>query len=113
ADGAQRAASRPVEDRKAGAGHSAFLPLVIGATGVVFGDIGTSPLYTFNSIFTEMEALPDKHDVQQAFSVIFWTMVWMPCLKYIGLVMRVNHHGEGGTFALMQVILEHLQKDSK
>jgi len=102
--------TRPIGDRKAGAGHTGFIPLVIGATGVVFGDIGTSPLYTFNSIFTELHALPDKSDVQQAFSVLFWTMVWMCCWKYIGLVMRVSHHGEGGTFAMMQVILEHIQQ---
>lgn len=106
--------TRPIGDRKAGAGHTGFIPLVIGATGVVFGDIGTSPLYTFNSIFTELhDDLPDKADVQQAFSVLFWTMVWMCCFKYIGLVMRVSHHGEGGTFAMMQVILEHIQQGPK
>jgi len=44
---------------------------------VVFGDIGTSPLYTFNSIFTELDAVPEQADVQQAFSVMFWTMTWM------------------------------------
>ena len=44
---------------------------------MVFGDIGTSPLYTFNSIFTELDAVPEQADVQQAFSVMFWTMTWM------------------------------------
>ncbi|CAK8996634.1 Probable potassium transport system protein kup [Durusdinium trenchii] len=101
--------SRPLNDRKAGARHTSFFPLVLGATGVVFGDIGTSPLYTFNSIFTELHAQPQKADVQQAFSVIFWTMTWMICYKYIGLVMRVSHHGEGGTFAMMKVILQTLR----
>ena len=44
---------------------------------MVFGDIGTSPLYTFNSIFTELHAVPEPADVQQAFSVMFWTLTWM------------------------------------
>lgn len=78
---------------------------------MVFGDIGTSPLYTFNSIFTELNAVPEEADVQQAFSVMFWTLTWMICFKYIGLVMRVSHHREGGTFAMMKVILQTLRDD--
>ena len=109
---------------------------------MVFGDIGTSPLYTFNSIYTELHAIPGQDDMRQGFSatwwplmtliplppatddppkrakrprvalleVIFWTLTWMICFKYVGLVMRVSHHGEGGTFAMMKVILETLRE---
>ena len=42
--------------------------------------------------------------------MIFWTLTWMICFKYVSLVMRVSHHGEGGTFAMMKVILETLRQ---
>ena len=51
---------------------------------MVFGDIGTSPLYTFNSIFTELHAVPEEEDVQQAFSVMFWTLTWMTLAVGLG-----------------------------
>lgn len=82
-----------------------FLGLALGATGVVFGDIGTSPLYTFTGIFDELHGTPHRHDVAGAFSVIFWSLTWIVCFKYLLWVMGVTHHGEGGTFALMQVAL--------
>mmetsp|Transcript_47987 Transcript_47987/g.102762 ORF Transcript_47987/g.102762 Transcript_47987/m.102762 type:complete len:830 (+) Transcript_47987:62-2551(+) len=84
-----------------------FMLMMLGATGVVFGDIGTSPLYTYAGIF--VEALDDKHpssrDVVDAFSMIFWSLTLVVGVKYILIVMRVSHHGEGGTFALLQSIL--------
>jgi len=104
---------RPTEFRKAGAGGTRFLSLSLGSIGVVFGDIGTSPLYTFNSIFTEVGKVPDAEDVTCAFSLIFWTLTWVTCIKYLGLVMRVSHHKEGGSLALMQVVLEALHPRSK
>lgn len=102
----KRTETRRLDDRRAGAGSARVLSLALGATGVVFGDIGTSPLYTFNSIFTEIHELPRPDDVRDAFGLIFWTMTWITCFKYLGLVMRISHHGEGGTLALMQVLLE-------
>ena len=82
--------------------------------GVVFGDIGTSPLYTFNSIFTELHAQPQKADVQQAFSVIFWTMTWMSLsypevrfdLMRVLLMIRIlerDKAGVGNLFPAMSV----------
>lgn len=85
-------------------GH--FAALALGATGVVFGDIGTSPLYTFSGIYnTELRALPQPDDILGTFSMIFWALTLVVCVKYVGCVMRVSHHGEGGTFALLQTIL--------
>jgi KUP system potassium uptake protein len=72
----------------------------------VFGDIGTSPLYCFSGIYTtELHALPQPDDILGTFSMIFWALTLIVCIKYVGCVMRVSHHGEGGTFALLQTIL--------
>eukprot|EP00930_Biecheleria_cincta_P029534 TRINITY_DN20535_c0_g1_i1.p1 TRINITY_DN20535_c0_g1~~TRINITY_DN20535_c0_g1_i1.p1 ORF type:complete len:786 (+),score=105.93 TRINITY_DN20535_c0_g1_i1:51-2408(+) len=89
-----------------------FLVLLLGATGVVFGDIGTSPLYTFSGIFVDVLGTenPTSTDVIDAFSMIFWMLTLVVTVKYIGLVMRVDHHGEGGTFAMMQRIIESCEK---
>lgn len=86
--------------------------LLLGATGVVFGDIGTSPLYTFSGIFVDVLETenPTSTDVIDAFSMIFWMLTLVVTVKYIGLVMRVDHHGEGGTFAMMQRIIESSEK---
>lgn len=90
--------------RQRGVGH--FAVLTLGATGVVFGDIGTSPLYVFQSIYNEqLHAQPSEADIVGTFACIFWAMSFIVCVKYVGIVMRVNHHGEGGTFALLQTIL--------
>lgn len=83
-----------------------FVALAIGATGVVFGDIGTSPLYAFAGIYSsELHATPRIDDVQGTFSMIIWALFLIVCGKYVTLVMAVSHHGEGGTFALLQTIL--------
>ncbi|KAJ1623302.1 potassium transporter-domain-containing protein [Pavlovales sp. CCMP2436] len=85
-------------------GH--FAALTLGATGVVFGDIGTSPLYCFSGIYTTtLHTLPAADDILGTFSMIFWALTLVVCIKYVGCVMRVSHHGEGGTFALLQTIL--------
>jgi KUP system potassium uptake protein len=85
-------------------GH--FGALALGACGVVFGDIGTSPLYCFSGIYTtELHALPQPDDILGTFSMIFWALTLIVGVKYVGCVMRVSHHGEGGTFALLQTIL--------
>jgi len=79
--------------------------LSLGALGVVFGDIGTSPLYTFSGIYAELGGQPEAEDIAGSFALIFWTLTWVTCFKYILVVMRFSHHGEGGTFALMQAII--------
>lgn len=82
-----------------------FASLALGATGVVFGDIGTSCLYTFSGIYsTESHAQPQATDVVATLSMIVWSLLLIVCGKYVLLVMSVSHHGEGGTFALLQAI---------
>ncbi|MBV8082035.1 MAG: KUP/HAK/KT family potassium transporter [Candidatus Eremiobacteraeota bacterium] len=77
------------------------LPLVIAALGVVFGDIGTSPLYTLPSCFTFSGAHPVREDILGICSLIVWALIIVVCIKYIGFIMKVDHDGEGGILALL------------
>ncbi|MBV8282934.1 MAG: KUP/HAK/KT family potassium transporter [Candidatus Eremiobacteraeota bacterium] len=77
------------------------LPLVIAALGVVFGDIGTSPLYTIPSCFTFSGAHPVREDILGICSLIVWALIIVVCIKYIGFIMKVDHDGEGGILALL------------
>ncbi|HXW50765.1 MAG TPA: KUP/HAK/KT family potassium transporter [Candidatus Acidoferrales bacterium] len=81
--------------------HRESLPLVVAALGVVFGDIGTSPLYTVRSCFIFGDAHPIREDVLGICSLIIWALIIVVCIKYIGFVMRVDHDGEGGILALL------------
>jgi KUP system potassium uptake protein len=87
-----------------GAGHSPHgkLPLLaLGALGVVFGDIGTSPLYSFNEIFFGIGGVkPTRENVLSCVSLVIWALTVVVGLKYVVLVLRADNDGEGGVFAL-------------
>ena len=71
--------------------------LMLGAIGIVFGDIGTSPLYTMRALFTGRFGVPLTHDnVLGLLSVIFWSLVIVVTLKYATLIMRADNRGEAG-----------------
>jgi len=73
---------------------------------VVYGDVGTSPLYTMKEIFNHAHGLPpDKATVYGAISLIFWALVMLICLKYVIFIMRADNRGEGGIMALMALAL--------
>ena len=75
--------------------------LILGAIGVVFGDIGTSPLYTLKAVFGAPHAPPvNEASILGILSIIFWGFVFVVSLKYIFFVMRADNHGEGGIIAL-------------
>ncbi|MGB8267647.1 MAG: KUP/HAK/KT family potassium transporter [Candidatus Velthaea sp.] len=74
---------------------------VVGALGIVFGDIGTSPLYTTKTCFLLAGATAASADVVGIISLICWTLTIVVCLKYITFIMRVDHDGEGGILALL------------
>src|SRR6187431_2217228 len=75
--------------------------LTLGALGVVYGDIGTSPLYTMKEIFSPATGVPlDAPHLIGAVSVIFWGLMMIVTLKYILLILRADNHGEGGIMAL-------------
>src|ERR671930_920824 len=81
--------------------------LVVGALGVVFGDIGTSPIYTIQTAFDPSDPHPIQESVQSIFgvvSLIFWAVTLIVTIKYVGLVMSADNHGEGGIMALISQI---------
>ncbi|HSV16943.1 MAG TPA: potassium transporter Kup [Casimicrobiaceae bacterium] len=96
------------------AGHAGtqqrLAPLLLGAVGVVYGDIGTSPLYTLRTAFTGENGLPLTHDhVLGVLSTIFWALVIVVTLKYITLIMRADNRGEGGILALTALVSRGLE----
>ncbi|GAA5958723.1 hypothetical protein JCM21900_002075 [Sporobolomyces salmonicolor] len=70
--------------------------------GIIYGDIGTSPLYVLNGIFPASKGVPDKEDVVGAVSAVLWTLILVPLAKYAGvcLCFATREHGEGGPFAI-------------
>ena len=81
--------------------------LVVGALGVVFGDIGTSPLYTVQTVFNPADPHPVTATTDSVFgviSLIFWAVTIIVTLKYVLLVMRADNEGEGGIMALITLI---------
>ncbi|WP_019898318.1 potassium transporter Kup [Methylotenera mobilis] len=76
--------------------------LTLGAIGVVYGDIGTSPLYTIKEIFGESTGIALTHpNIVGAISAVFWALMFIVTLKYIVLVLRADNRGEGGVMALL------------
>ena len=75
--------------------------LTLAALGVVFGDIGTSPLYAVREVFHAGHVVPTRDHVLGVLSLIFWTLAIIVSLKYVALVLRAHNNGEGGTIALM------------
>jgi KUP system potassium uptake protein len=85
--------------------HKSSLPtLGLAALGIVFGDIGTSPLYTFKTVLDLTGAHPDSAAILGSLSLIFWTLIIITSVKYVGFAMRVDNDGEGGILALMSLL---------
>jgi KUP system potassium uptake protein len=81
--------------------------LSVAALGVVFGDIGTSPVYTFRECFNPERGLPlDAEHVLGVLSMIFWALIIVVAVKYVLLIMRADNQGEGGILALLALALE-------
>ncbi|MGD8219487.1 potassium transporter Kup [Pseudomonas thivervalensis] len=75
--------------------------MLVAAVGVVYGDIGTSPLYTLKEVFSGAYGVPVNHDgVLGILSLIFWSLIWVVSLKYMMFVLRADNQGEGGIMAL-------------
>ncbi|MEA0656038.1 potassium transporter Kup [Xanthomonas campestris pv. campestris] len=101
----------------AGSGHApanGHMALVIGAIGVVFGDIGTSPLYTLKEAFSPHYGLTSDHDtVLGVLSLAFWALMITVTLKYVTIIMRADNEGEGGIMALMALTQRTLKQGSR
>ena len=84
-----------------------LVALAFGALGVVFGDIGTSPLYTLQvGIAPEPGTQPHAGDVLGVCSLIVWALTMVVTVKYLAFVMRADNHGEGGILALLALVPE-------
>ncbi len=82
--------------------------LILSALGVVFGDIGTSPLYAFRECFHESHHLALSHDnIVGILSLIFWSLIVVISIKYIVFIMRADNRGEGGILALIALVVPH------
>jgi KUP system potassium uptake protein len=88
--------------------------LVIGALGVVFGDIGTSPLYSFKECFRGHHTVPATPDnVLGVLSLICWTLTLIVTIKYLLFILKADRNGEGGILALLSLAVEKLGLESK
>jgi KUP system potassium uptake protein len=85
--------------------------LLLGAIGVVYGDIGTSPLYAMKETFAGHHPLPVvEANVLGVLSVMFWTIMLLVSLKYVVIIMRADNRGEGGSLALLALVSELMAK---
>ncbi|XP_028783832.1 probable potassium transporter 11 [Neltuma alba] len=82
-----------------------LLRLAYQSLGVVYGDLGTSPLYVFYNTFPQ--GIDDQEDIIGALSLIIYSLTLVPLLKYVFVVLRANDNGQGGTFALYSLLCRH------
>ena len=95
-------------------GRIGMAGLVVGAIGVVFGDIGTSPLYALQEAFAPHFGLTPDHDtVLGMLSLIFWALMLVVTLKYVTIITRADNEGEGGIMALMALAQRTLPKGGR
>ncbi len=88
--------------------------MLLGAIGVVYGDIGTSPLYALKETFAGHHPLPlIEANVLGVLSVMFWTIMLLVSIKYVIVIMRADNRGEGGSLALLALVSEIIQDKPK
>src|ERR1043165_1492325 len=102
------------QDTAHGHAHGPLYKLVIGAIGIVYGDIGTSPIYAFRETFAGHHELKvDQLHIFGVLSLIFWSMMIIVTLKYVTIIMRADNKGEGGSLALLALINRTLSGKKK
>jgi KUP system potassium uptake protein len=84
--------------------HKGTVGLALAALGVVFGDIGTSPLYTFKTVLNLTGAHPSSDVILGSLSLIIWTLILVTSIKYVTIAMSMDNDGEGGILALMSLL---------
>ena len=90
------------------------LPLTVAAIGVVFGDIGTSPLYAMREAFNGSHPVAANHDnVMGVLSLISWSLIIVVTLKYVVFMMRADNRGEGGIMALLALVLRSTTRNTR
>ena len=94
--------------------HGSVPALVLGAIGVVFGDIGTSPLYTMHEVFRPEYGLrPMPSTVLGVLSLVTWGLITVVAVKYVSLMMRADNRGEGGIVALMTMVQRTMRENPR
>lgn len=93
--------------------HSTTRALALGALGVVFGDIGTSPLYTMKEVFGGHHLALSQDNVLGILSLVFWSLMLVVSLKYVSVMMRADNKGEGGILALLSLLQGHVPLASR
>jgi hypothetical protein len=115
-DGHQDTASGPRNDlahQRTPHGRRLFV-LALGALGVVYGDIGTSPLYAFRECFADLENIPvSQANVLGILSLIFWALMVTVTVKYLVFIMRADNNGEGGILALLTLVRSRMPADDR
>ena len=93
--------------------HGPLHKLMIAAIGIVYGDIGTSPIYAFRETFAGHHPIPPDHlHIYGVLSLIFWSMMVVVSLKYVTVILRADNKGEGGSLALLALISREAQGKS-
>lgn len=88
--------------------------MTLAAVGIVYGDIGTSPLYAMKEVFSEQHGLALSHaNLLGVVSLIVWSLILVVSLKYVTLMLRADNHGEGGIMALLTLTLSSVGKTSR
>lgn len=91
-----------------------LLPLTVAAIGIVYGDIGTSPLYAMREAFSGRFAMtPSETNVLGVVSLLFWAMLLVICLKYLTVILRADNRGEGGILSLMSLATRNWQGSAR
>ena len=84
-----------------------ILVLAYQSTGVIYGDIGTSPLYVYSSTFAEA---PSRINLLGALSLILWSVTLMVTVKYVLIILRADNDGEGGTFSTYSLLSKYVRQ---
>lgn len=79
--------------------------LAYQSIGVIYGDIGTSPLYVYSSTFSEP---PSRQDIIGVLSIVIWSLIMMVTVKYILIVLHADNDGEGGTFSTYSLLSRYV-----
>ncbi len=111
----KHAPGRPGRRRHPAVHGAGLLGLTLGAIGVVYGDIGTSPLYAMQTVFSidNQAVKPTEADVFGVISLMFWSITLIVSIKYVVFILRADNDGEGGIMALAALIREKLRPGSK
>ena len=97
------------DDEQGHVHHGSTATLAFGAVGVVYGDIGTSPLYAMKEVFVGHHPLAvDRLHIFGAMSLIFWSLMLIVTIKYVALILRADNKGEGGSLALLALIQQSI-----